>query len=167
MRISGGGSGNVNILQSDTGQFRNDDFVTAQDGAFMCGTDVTNVSGQYGLIQLYNPAASGVTVLVDAIAVSPYANTTMALKWFNTEADTEIFAWPSLLLDAGAGNAVLRRHNNVALQGSYLGIITLLAFQPYTFRPKAPIEYEEEKGLIVQSLDVNTAFSTTFYGREV
>ena len=160
MQINGGGSGNVNVLQSDTGQYRNLDFVVAQRLAFHFGVIKPAVAGESGQIQIYNPVGSGVVFSCPDLSGVSFRRTV-------TEFATDQGVWVSQLSNGVDGHAKIRSNTEVAPAGFILGITYLAARTPFNFIPPGGIQIVEGLGYSVGSDITNTLFSAYFFGREV
>ena len=167
MRISGGGSGNINQLMSDTGQFRNEDFVVSQNGAFSRGFYLGGGVAKYTHGQLYNPASSGVTVILDHYYVVVGGDARITFARYDTELTTSLGAWRSHLVGGAAGNAIMRWAQDDAILGTAYWELELLASEPLTQGFKSPIQIGEEEGVLFNVQNTNVGIGVVFLGREV
>lgn len=167
MRIGGGGSADTNLLQSDAAQFRNEDFVVAQAGSFAGGVQQAAVAAEYPHVQIFNPAMSGVVVMIDAIVVSSDSALIAVPSLYDTELTTDDGAWSNLLSGSAAGAAHMRKESLGSLTGPSLVSAYMAANDPWTFHFKYPIQLGSGKGLLVRGTVVNTNLAASFYGREV
>lgn len=167
MRISGGGSPNVNLLLSDAAQFRNEDFVVSQNASFAGSQSLTAAGGQFAHHQIFNPAGSGITLMVDKILVSSPSNDSYRVARFNTELTTDGGAWVSFLSGGAAGASHIRRESNASQLGTIVEHAQLLALTPWTDELLYPYQLAAGQGLLVGASTVAQTLFTTFYGREV
>lgn len=167
MRIGGGGSTDINLLQSDAAQFRNKDFVVSQDGAFIGSSVLQAAVSRFPVIQLFNPVGSGVTIIIDHVDYSGTTTQTVSMGFHNIELADDRGAWINQRAAGGAGQGHIRDEN--------FNAATITEFASYfavSFRIKElPFEYPfilaEGEGLAVQGLTVTTLITVGFYGREV
>ena len=167
MRIAGGGSPNVNVLNSDAGQYRNRDFVSAQDGAYMQGANQAAVAGKYSHIQLLNPAGSGVVALVDRVEFSTGAAGLIYFRYYDTGVTTLVQAWEPTLRGGNAGISQVRQDTNAAVLGTRVVRAEVLADTMYSFIFRYPVILAAAEGCMVAADTANTALLASFYGREV
>lgn len=167
MRIAGGGSPNVNLLFSDTAQFRNADFVVNSNGAFWLYSNITGAAGEKAHIQIFNPAGSGVTVLVDGILASSNADNFLNVAYHDTELTTDVGAWVSKLRGGAAGAAHIRQVSNNGNLGTIITGQYVLASSPLNQILDASIELLSGEGCHAIANVNGTALACLFWGREV
>lgn len=167
MRIGGGGSTDINQLQSDAAQFRNRDFVVDNGQAFFGGTNLSGVAAEFSHIQIYNPAGSGVELLIDGAFTSINVTSTVYLRYFDTELTTVSGFWFNQKRDGSFGVAVLRRQTDAAILGSRIFQWRSLANTPYTLVFPSPVLLPAATGLIFATGGVNVTLDGDFYGREI
>ena len=167
MRISGGGSGNVNVLQSDAGQFRNRDFITAQDGAFMCGLVLGGDSAVYSHIGMHNINGGGVTLLIDEIIITVASDMTIVLASYDTVLANNVGPWKCLHTSGAAGNSRLAWERSAGTLGTSYGELDVLAGRPLTVSFPTPLEVDDDDGFHVHGQTVNVGIGVIFKGREV
>ena len=167
MRISGGGSGNINVLQSDSGQYRNKDFITDQNGAFQAGTSLAGAAGKYTHSQIINPADSGITTLIDKAVVALDTTGKFRFSMYDTELSTAVWAWRSRKNAGAAGKSLFRWEQNAGVLGTLHFEIQVTADVPYMIHWDEPIELAEGEGCVLVATTVNVAINTAWFGREV
>lgn|SRR3989442_1552338 len=105
--------------------------------------------------QLKNPAASGKTVLVRSFFITPGANNSIVISFFDTDLTTDVGAGINLLEGAAAGVAHLRTQQTAALVGTELFELSVLATSPFV----SPVEWFAQlgagQGLVVQQNNAN------------
>ena len=167
MRIGSGGSQDINTLQSDAAQFRNEDFVVDKAAAFMETAGQAAVAAEYSHVQLWNPVGSAIVSLVDGIIFK--SNTTQDIYLRDT---STIFGaldsnWSNMKLGAADGITDIRTGTNAAIQGDALMILAILAdtviYVPLTYA----FNMAAGEGLLVVAGTVNTKIAATYIGREV
>lgn len=168
MRIGGGGSQDVNLLQSDSAQYRNQDLVTSQGLAFAGSTVQVAVAAEYAHVQLYNPAESGVVIIVDRVFVSFSAAMRANVARYETALTTLNVNWRNKLAGSADGAGEVRRQSD----GSQLfdaGWYTqeLAAGAIWTVPLDHPIILPEGQGIVVFGNTVNIGVTASFAGREV
>tara|TARA_Y100000310_G_scaffold205886_1_gene206244 strand:+ start:258 stop:761 length:504 start_codon:yes stop_codon:yes gene_type:complete len=167
MRISGGGSGNVNVLQSDAGQFRNADFVTSQNGAFVRGAGIGGNAAEYTHIQCLNPAASGVVTLIDAIDVSVFSDSVVVFAHYDTELATKSGDFLPTLMGGSNGQTEFRWDQNGAQLGTTYFELSLLASMPRSVVFREPLQLAAEEGFLVYDQSTNIGMNVVYFVREV
>lgn len=167
MRLNGGGQSWVEKALSDANAFRNEDFVVDNDGAFWRGITLPGVAVQFSHIQIFNPAASGITLFVDSFISSSSNTSGILFSYFDTELTTDIGAWFSKQRGGSAGAGRIRRENNAAQLGTVISNQRLLANTPFPINLSLPIELAAGEGFLVVSGSVNIDLLVLFTGREV
>jgi len=81
------------------------------------------VAAQFSYVQLYNPAASGKTLLLRAVVGSTGAAAAIGFSMDNTQRTTDAGAGINLLSGAAAGVGHVRQETNAALQGAQFGSV--------------------------------------------
>lgn len=165
MRIGSAGSTNINLLQSDSFTFRNQDYISSQARVFTYGGNQGNGGLTYAIPQIYNPIGSGVTVLLDRVLFSTNGAGFTLLERIVSSFGTKQSDWRNMLLGDVDGQAEIYGHSSAfsigSLYGQYYtgaGVIMELNF-PY------PFILEEDYGLALSHIGTNIAYN--FYGREV
>ena len=167
MQINGGGSGNVNVLQSDTGQYRNNDFVTSQDGAFEGGVEQFAVAIELSHIQLENPVGSGITILIDRVLVSSLTAQDVFIRKSSIPLTTFEDLWTNNFLGRGLGVGELRRQTNPAILGVSRWRVSLEAGSTFTILYPYPLILIEGNSILLATELVNSNILGSFHGREV
>ena len=86
--------------------------------AFSRGEQLGASVGNNGHIQLFNPAGSGITIIVHQIGYAPIANTLISLRAFNTELTTLRGTGFNLRAGSPAALGVTRVQDNAGLLGT-------------------------------------------------
>lgn len=167
MRIGSAGSTNINLLQSDIFTFRNEDFVVDTGGAFENGQTVVALAANVSQIQLLNPVASGITVLVDSFSAS--LSLAGEIAWGRLDTALAVLTAEQSNKKIGAANKVaqVRIANNPIRQGSVLARRRLAANITTTKGFKYPIELTPGIGFIIETVAVNVTLSSELDWREV
>lgn len=167
MRIGGGGSQDINLLQSDAAQFRNEDFVVDNALAFFgFGTEGPNAAA-FPHVQLFNPNASGVVLLVDSLIVSTTTSQLVHISTHGTELPSSGGLWKNHFLGGVDGAGRIRRQASGSVLGTVIMEFDLLADSPLTHHFKYPVLLVEDRGFIAIGGVVNTDITVSFLGREV
>lgn len=166
MRIGGGGSTDINLLQSDIAQFRNEDFVVSQDGAFLGSSLLQAAVSRFPVIQLFNPLATTATIMVDGISFSTTTTQQIIVGLHDTELTSDRGAWISKL-PGGVGQGHIRDENFNATTIVEFERYFVLANTPNFIEFRYPIFLQEEEGLAIQGLTITTLMAAGFHGREV
>jgi len=167
MRIEGGGSGNVNVLESDAGQYRGRDFVTANQNAYEMGSTQGAVAAEFPHIQLKNPVGSGRIVLVERIIIGGSNAGLAYLRRYDTDLATLLETWRCNDIGAADGVAEFRQESLAVPVGTFMSSMFSPADTPYKNDTEFPYLLREGIGLIVRLGTANTVLSVTFQGREV
>jgi len=167
MQIIGGAATDMNLLQSNSGQYRNEDFAVGANTAFIKGQSQGATASNYSHMQLYNPVGSGVSIIIDGVYVSVSAATYAMFRSLSTELTTSLGSWDSKLMAQPDGNGVIRREANVAQLGTAMYSIELLANEVFSYKPQSPIILPAGQSLTITTNLVNVTLSATFEGREV
>ncbi len=167
MRIGGGGSTDINLLQSDASQFRNQDYVVSQSGAFQGIFSVGALAANISHAQIYNPSGSGITVIVDGIVISSNAVGSLEIASYATELTTSAGAWANTLFGGAAGSGIIRTQQNGSALGTIVGVNYMAALAPWEIWFRYPVQLQESNGLIVRQGGANAAVVGTIYGREI
>jgi len=167
MRIGSGGAQGVTVLQSDKGQFRNIDFVVDQEKAYLTSTQQTAAGGQLPHLQLFNPAGSGIKVLVDKIYIYCDAAALVEIGVYNTELTTDGGAWGPMKLGGAAGLAHYRKQDNAVDLVSGWDKQYVNAGESRLLVYSTPWELDEGIGLTLSATAAASTLRFTIFGREV
>lgn len=88
------------------------------------------VAAQFSHVQLFNPAASGKTLLLRAVIGSTNPAAAIGFSMDNTQRTTDAGAGVCLLDGAAAGVGHVRQETNAALQGTQFGSVLTQAGVP-------------------------------------
>lgn len=167
MQISSSGTIHNQQVYSDANEFRNEDYISDNDGGFIRGISQGGVAAEYGHVQVYNPNGSGVVVLVDRINVSLGAVGIIAFAMYDTELVVDVGAWVNVRNAGAAGTAHIRKTSNGSLLGVTMWTERILADTVIQISLKVPILLAESEGVLAQCIGVNIAINVAFFGREV
>lgn len=131
--------------------------------AFIGKATLLAVAANYAMGQLWNPAASGVKLVVDALAVSSDVAGSVGLFRHTAALATIHASQPSnKLLGGVATNAESRTEAAAALLGTQFSVRHVLADQSTPIIFYKPIVIEPGNGLIVTHKTVNSAIFADF-----
>lgn len=167
MRIGGGGSQDVNLLQSDAAQFRNQDFVVDAELAFWGAAIQAAVAANFSGVQLFNPAASGVLALIDQIVISSTSTQEAFITSVSLELTTDIGTWDANKLGASGGLSHLRAEAQGLVPGDVAMRVHIIADIPVVLRFEYPVQIPAGNGLNVVSGIVNVPLVCSYIGREI
>jgi hypothetical protein len=167
MRQGGGGASDINLLQSDAFTFRNEDYVVNEGLSYSFGTNVAAVAAEFSVIQLWNPDASGVDIMIDRITVTSIVSTFITMRRQTAAEASKVGDWKSTKLDAADGNGELRYDSVAAVAGTTIDSIFVLANSPYDFELEYPVLIPENYGLGIVCQTVNQPLYVSFRGREL
>ena len=166
MKIGGGGSEDVNLLQSDNVTLRNLDAVTSNSFAYIFGGALSQTSGEYSHIQVLNPTGSGKVVFVDRCDIETQGDSVVRMAFHDTALTTDLGAFLNKLRGGSAATAHLRIQRNASALGTSFQAFALLAQTTYPLVLSPPIELAAGEGFIMQLTAANTAGFATFQIRE-
>ena len=166
MRLSGNGLANGNLAYSDGNNIRGKDLSTANDLTFMGGRSLTANASEYCHIGLRNPAASGVTIMIDRFEF--YGDTEQYVYLRNgTISLTNETSWQPLLIQAGAGNGLTQSESNNSIQGTNMGLYRVLNDEVVGVTLPFPVMIEQGRILMLVAGTFQTMLGANFWGREV
>ena len=166
MRISGGA---VSIADITDRTARNLGFVhpfwlnEIRNGrAFGIAAQVGGVAGEYSHLQIMNPVASGVTILIRRCQVCSVSGGGLEAYMYDTPLTNLNSTCLNLL--RGAANSVgqLRNQSNAAQLGTLYKRIRTLADDTYDIMAEWDVELGAGEGVLVVPSDVNKQLSATF-----
>lgn len=167
MRIGGSGSQGVDVLQSDAAQFRGTDFVVSNAAAFIGTGNLSNTAAVISHVQLFNPAGSGVTVIVDGMIFAMGTAGRFLLASHDTELTTDGGAWLNALMGGAAGAAHVRTQNNATVLGTAFGGGRLAGNTGEPFVFPFGLQIPAGAGILLSPTLVNVSATVTFWGREI
>ena len=106
-------------------------------------------AANFSHVQLVNPAASGITVVVYAIKTGDNVNAEIEVRTHNAELTNDIGAGVNLLSGGAAAAAHIRTEDNVALQGTLIERFPLLAGTPHEIVSGWHMELGAGEGLLI------------------
>ncbi len=117
-------------------------------------------------VQLFNPAASGKTVLVRRVMVSSSLVDQLDLTLYNTALVTDAGAGVNLLSGSAAGVAHVRQTTNAGILGTIFHSFQNPANTPALLGPDWLCQLPAGTGLIYTAATVNQPIVCTFYWAE-
>lgn len=162
------GAALVDIIQSESGIYHNEDASTADGKAFFGGARLSPGGANYIHIQLLNPSGSGVVVLVDLITITPASTMTVQIGRYDTALTTLVKQWPNKLLDGPAGAAAIRSQGPASLLGvTDIARYRVASAQTIPLYFTQPYLLNEGVGLAVVNVAVAGECMVAFEGREL
>lgn len=158
---------NTTILDTDTSVFRGRDLTVSNGLCFIGGGNQTNVGSQYPHIQLLNPAASGVQILVDLFYYSNNTTGAIDIRHYDTALTTLIMNGRNVDAGGDAGLGEIRRQTNASILGTQWTVQRVLAGVYAKFTMSSPFLLDAGEGIVVVNDVVNTVVWVTFQWREV
>jgi hypothetical protein len=135
---------------------------------FMAFGNVGAVAGQAGSVQLWNPAGSGKTGLLDSFGLRVGAATGGVISFHNAAlANLAAATSPNKLLGGAASALQIRTAAAAVIPGSLAWVWQQLAAAGYWRDLREPITIPEGFGVLVTCQTVNTAQDSAFEWREV
>lgn len=157
----------VTVKPSGGGIFRGNDKLAEDDKALFHGLYVNGIASQYSHVGLFNPAGSGITVLIDEIWAHATGDTSIYLRTITALLGNDNGVWTARNISGANGLAHITSENNVAFQGVSKVKLEVLQSQLNVFPFKIPWKLAEGRGLLVASYTVARALDVWFHGREV
>jgi hypothetical protein len=138
-----------------------------QGKGFGRGASLAASVGNIGHVQLLNPAASGVTILLKNILVGAQAQQAPTLRTYDTALATLVGAGVNLSLGGAAGQGVIRTDVPAAGVGTLMYPFELPAFQNLNPFGDWIAVLAQGKGILVQGGAANLLIDCTFCWVEV
>lgn len=167
MQISPSGTIHNQQVYSDANEFRNEDYVSANQGAFMRGVSAASGAGEYPHAQVHNPGASGVVVLVDRIIVGVNGSNYVRFAWHDAPLTSDQGNFYSVDRAGAAGLTDMRIQNTATELGTVIFLVILVADHPLTIKFKYPLVLREGEGFLVNNRSLNTVVNVNYFIREV
>ena len=130
---------------------------------FVRGVSQPAVSGEQGHIQLFNPAASGITGLIFLVRGGLGGTGTGTFRQFNTELTTDVGAGFNLDVGAAAAACHLRRQTNAGLLGTEHTDNRMIGNTMYDLTPLWAYELAEGEGVMFVNATANESFTVNYY----
>ena len=118
-------------------------------------------------LQLFNPAASGVTIIIRAVIVAVSATGLVAIVTHNTALTTLVGAGVNLLAGGAAGLGELRSLDNAVQLGTIADRLSLIADTPSDVVPEWFFELGAGEGILVNSENANVRTIATYHWIEL
>lgn len=135
--------------------------------AFCNSTQVAAVAATYGHIQLFNPAASGVLIIVRAIITSFTSAQKSFVGIHNTALTTAVNNGVNLLNGGAAGLGAVRTQTNATQLGNLIARAIVPANDAYTYALDWFMELDAGEGCIATLDNQNVAMDATFFWIEL
>lgn len=123
--------------------------------AFGGSTDIGPLAANFSEVQLFNPAASGVTAIVACAIATVGTLGITQLRTHNAALATDVMAGINLRSGAPPGQCHVRSTNVAAADGTIVLQVSLLANTPYPFHHNWIAELGEDEGVLVTTGAVN------------
>jgi hypothetical protein len=130
---------------------------------FTYAAAVGPVVGNFSHVQLFNPVASPVTMLVRLVVAALLTTGTLLTRTFAAALAGAPAAGVNLNLGAAAGSGVIRVENNVGILGTYIGELPLLANTPLQTAPDWYFMLGAGEGVGFVPAAVNVGVAATFF----
>ena len=167
MQIIGGAAQDINVLQTATGNIRNEDFVSTAGLSYFDSMQVNAVAAEYSRTQLLNAAASGVQVYVDEIWIKTATAISVGISELDVALASDAGAWGNVKLGAAVGESHTVYDTTAGLTGTTRISIPLDAYQTLIYKPKYPIVLDEGKGVSAFAFTVNSTIWVNYFGSEI
>lgn len=135
--------------------------------AFTLGASLGPTAANNSHVQLFNPVASGIVVLVRVVICGPTVNDLILLRQHNTALTTLTGNGINLLSGAAASVAEVRTLDNAGLLGTNMGGFRVLANSSQQFGPDWLFELGAGEGLAIVPFTVNNGCAASFAWLEV
>lgn len=134
---------------------------------FSRGGNVSPGAAAFAEIQLFNPAGSGVTVLVYRLLAGAGANDATQIRTFNTALTTLVGTGINLLAGGAAAVAEIRTNNPAALDGTQVSQTYAPANVTFERVDVWSWELGAAEGIIIAAGAVNISLAAEFYWNEI
>ncbi len=134
--------------------------------AFALGLINPGLAGNFSPVQLFNPVASGKTVLVRRVVASVGVTTQMILGIYNTALTTDQGAGLNLLVGGAASVAHVRSVQQVGNVGASITTLDLNSGNPQYLGPDWLCQLPAGTGIVVTSGVVAVEVGAGFYWAE-
>ncbi len=156
--------GSTSWIPSGNGTIRNNDITSVDNGVFIGYCDLAANASQPNKAQLFNPAASGVTVLLDSfwgyLGIAPY----IGIVRYDVQLTTDVGTGEDINGNGNASLAHIREQQSAGHLGSPISYI----YDPLSLGTMTyPIAIAEGCGIAFQSEQANYALQMTFIWREI
>jgi len=138
-----------------------------QAGQAFAGTFLNpGLAGNFSIVQLFNPVASGKTVLVRRVVASLGATSQMLIAIFNTALTTDQGAAQNLLVGGAASVAHIRSVQQAGQVGTSITTLDLNVGSPQYLGPDWLCQLPAGTGIVVQAGAVAIEVGAGFYWAE-
>ena len=135
--------------------------------AFTGGVSIASSVGDNTHIQLLNPAASGVTILVRRLVAAPKGVDAHSVRTHNTALTTLSMNGVNLLAGGTAGLGAIRTVNNAGLLGTLARAFTLLTDTPFDLIREWDFELGAGEGILIVPGSTNNGLAAFYDWIEV
>lgn len=136
-------------------------------GCFLGSAFLAASVGNFSHVQLFNPAASGKTLLLRGLVGGSPSATQISINSYNTALTTLFGAGLNGLMGGAAGVAELRTQTNAAELGTTFGRFRVLAGDSRSLSAEWIAEIPEGKGVLLSGGAVNIHVDASFTWEEV
>lgn len=135
--------------------------------AFMRGTHVAAAAGALGEVQLFNPAASGITVIVRRATSGALAADRHQVRQYDTALGTLVGTGFNLLSGGAAAAAVIRTATPAAADGTLISEMRLPADALGDILDDWSWELGAGEGVLIVGTTANQVIDVTYFWIEV
>ena len=167
MLLISSGIQDVNSRQSDSDVYRNTDVDTDDGIAFIRGGGQTAVAAKNSHLQILNPAASGVTCLLDRIMFGLATGGQANLRIHSTALSTLQGGGSNKSVGGAAGQVDVYADSNAGLLGTAIGAFYVGSNDFIDIKLTRPFQLGEGEGLVIAASTVNVTMLGTFEWREL
>ncbi len=154
-------------IPSKTGDFKLNDLVVQRNDVFQKTKKRGAVGSQYPYIELANPAASGIIILVDRIDVKTANTADLQLCWYNSSLPTDDGAGVARSPAGGVAIGHIHSHTDVVSFGTSWWAARSLANSPNVFNWMFPLYLLPEESIMVRVVIINTDLTVSYEWREI
>lgn len=167
MEINGNGFLNGAPAPSTVGNYRGNDAAVISEQAFMLGYERSNTGSQYSHIQIINPVASGIIVLLDSFRVSCSSSNEVMLAQYDTALSGSAGTPGNKNIGGAAAVATVLQESNVATLGTDIGKMKFGSTNGTDFINDYPFILGEGEGILAVCNAVNVALYGLLQWREL
>ena len=167
MQLISSGTLDINQLQTEQNNSRNADKDTNDGNAFFGGTPFTGATSKYTHVQFFNPASSGVYVLVDRILFTVEIGDYINVRSLGSEISGDFGTQKAKEQGLANSKVKLLYEQNTSNLGSSLTTIPANPADVVTVTPKNPFRFNESESMLFISKAVNENISVYMEWREI
>lgn len=137
-------------------------------GRAFCGGDkMAAAAAKYSHLQLFNPAASGITVIARAPLCTMPAAQEININYYNTALATDTGLTGNLLRAGAASKAAVRKTTNAAALGTTIADVLLGSLAPLLILDQWFCELAAGEGVVIVNTTANADLTVFFSWIEV